>query len=437
MSSTPSTTQPQAKISQKLVVRTLIGLVLLAILFGAYRWFQNVDLEYLDTQADTAGMVAAIQFLDEGQKAVVFKPDGTIIENRGHAAGTIDRDLVWQPDGNRLFFVSDRGESKSGAQAVKAFNIFGWNPVANDEPNQRTIGTRGSSYPSFADEKSIDQNKTALITSGGFVLEFNPKDRSTRQVLPPLGREVSTSESDEGGAGTDSQFGAAYGKLGNSFRIAKWLRGKQFIAAVIRRDAGEILVIQPMTEKDGRFPPPRPVVAGSRIDISVSPKDGSLAYSVQDFQFPDPDRIPEEFRQGNKITRPFAHMIGVLDPEKQPEPPVAASPNDQAAFGTPVFSPDGASVALTIGEYKDGAMSPKALIVMPARTSGGQAGARLILGEVYEPSWHPSGNSLVYIKRDPDGKRSVYTVNKDGSGERSLSGGRGNFAYPTFSPQSK
>jgi len=116
---------------------------------------------------------------------------------------------------------------------------------------------------------------------------------------------------------------------------------------------------------------------------------------------------------------------------------VAASPNDQAAFGTPVFSPDGASVALTIGEYKDGAMSPKALIVMPARTSGGQAGARLILGEVYEPSWHPSGNSLVYIKRDPDGKRSVYTVNKDGSGERSLSGGRGNFAYPTFSPQSK
>ena len=40
----------------------------------------------------------------------------------------------------------------------------------------------------------------------------------------------------------------------------------------------------------------------------------------------------------------------------------------------------------------------------------------------------------MFVRRD-DGKRSIYTINRDGTGEASLSKGSGNFGAPRYSPQ--
>lgn len=429
----------QAKITQKLVLRTLVGVIVLGGLFLGLRWFLT-NRENLDdiSPSDTAGLISAVQFLDDGQEAVVIKPDGTVVGNNGYAKGNTDRDVVWRPDGNRILFVSDRAqEGQAGKAGVKAFNIYRWDPVRNIEPSQRTVGSRGRGFPEFAADLPADQNKTALIISGGLVLEFDPKERATRQVLPPLGREVTTNSTEEGG-GEEGQVGALYGEFGNSFQRAMWMHGKQYIAAVMQRDAGEILIVQPMEEKDGRMQPPVPVAAGDRIDMAVNPKDGSLVYSVEGFQFPNPNAIPPRFRQGNKILRPFAHMVGIFDPSKGLVPPIIASPDDRVAFGAPAISPDGATVALTIGPYQgNGSFDSKGIILVPDQPGGASATAHLVVGDVYEPSWHPSGNSLVYVKRGADGKRAIYTINKDGSAEKDVTGDRGNFGNPRFSPQSK
>ena len=434
----PTPAPASAKINQKLVVRTLLGLVTLAILLFAYNWFKGLGDNFDDLgKANTAGMIAAIQFQADGQQTVAVSADGKVAENTGYSAGTTDRDLAWDPEGNRLYFVSDR-LTEEGQKAVRSFNIFRWNPVTNSEPSQRTIGTRGRSNPYFDVESGAEAKPTALITSGGFVQEFNPKDRSTRQVLPPLGREVAASSNSDDAGGSDSQFTALYGGIGTSFRVAKWMKNRTYIAAVMRRDEGETLLVQNMQEKDGKFEPPAVVAAGSHIDITVSPKDGVLVYDIQDFQWPDPRNIPEAFRKGGKITRPVAHMVGIVDPvAKGPSEPVVASSEDNACFGSVSASPDGTRIALVLGPFTNGSLDPKALFVFPLKSGAQAAGARMVVGAVYEPSWSPDGKQLTYVKRDADGKRSIYVINADGSGERSITGGKGDFGYPIFSPQTK
>jgi WD40-like Beta Propeller Repeat len=434
----PTPAPASAKINQKLVVRTLLGLVTLAILLVAYNWFKGLGDNFDDLgKANTAGMIAAIEFKADGQQVVAVSPDGKITENAGYKAGSTDRDLAWDPEGNRLYFVSDRLTDDS-PKAVRSFNIFRWNPVTNAEPSQRTIGTRGRSNPYFDAQSTPDEKATALITSGGFVQEFNPKDRSTRQVLPPLGREVAASSDSDDAGGSDSQFTALYGGIGTSFRIAKWMKNRTYIAAIMRRDEGETLLIQNMEEKNGKFEPPAVIAAGSHIDITISRKDGVMVYNIQDFQWPDPRHIPEAFRKDGKISRPVSHMVGIVDPDsKGPSQPIVASSEDNACFGSVAASPDGSRIAVVLGPFVNGAMDPKALYLFPLKSGAQGAGARLVAGAVFEPTWSPDGKQLAYVKRDADGKRSIYVINADGSGERSVTGGKGDFGYPVFSPQTK
>ena len=421
------------KIARKLVTRSVILMITLAVLFYGYHWAQQQKGDFDFAPANTSGMVAAIRLEDEGSRAVAFGADGKLIENPGYEPGNTDRDLVWQPDGNRVFFVSDR--AKVAGTNVKAFNIFRWNPTTGDMPSQRTEGTRGRSNPSFSDEEAEGKNASALIVSGGFVLEFTPKDKSTRQVLPPVSNEVAAGKEEEGD-GSVSQFSQAYENLGTSFRIAKWVKGKRYIAAVMRSDTGEVLVLQDLEPGDKGLKPPRPVVAGEHVEIAISPKDGKVVYSVQNFRWPNDKMIPDQFKKGNVVTVPFRHSIGIFDPENPDESaPVAISNSDKIAFGQPSISPDSSVIAVTVGNFADTALAPKQLVVMPLRSGGGASPAVLVQGEVYEPSWHPNGKSLVYVKR-ANGKRTLFTIGNDGSNEKALSTD-GDFASPKFSPQSK
>lgn len=418
--SQPQPAQP--KIVQKLLVRTTVALLGLAAVFGVYRWATEQKGDF-DRGGDSAGMLAAVRLEDEGQQVVLIKPDGSIVGTQSWKPGVTDREPMWSPDGRFLFFCSDREDS--------TFNVFRWNPD-KDDADSRTFGRTSRSNPTFAPDGALD---SLLIIAGGAVRELDPSTKKTPQVLPPTNAEIAQSQGDEGPT-TEGSFSAIYGSLGKSFRLARYIDAdKRYIAAIMRRDEGELLVLQDLQPVNEHVPKPRPVVAGDRIDFDVS-KDGTVAFSVQNFRWPDPAQAPEQFRKGNRITVPFRNLVGLTTPTEPALKIVAASSDDKTAFGSPRIGPDGARMLLIQGEVQEGSLRPVGLLTLPVRERGIAQASPLLKGEVYEPAWSPDGKRIAYAKR-VNGKRDLYTMTAEGSDEKNLTGGKASFMTPLFSPQSK
>ncbi len=424
--------QKHPKIVQKLLLRTFFLLLSVAAVFlgiqYVLQWREDPDTGTIDSD----GMVAAIEILDEGQQAVIFDKTGSKIPSPDYETGKTDRDIVWRPDGNRLFFSSDRKES--------AFHLFRWNP-GSKAVDQRSTGTLSKFDPSFptadiADKAAVNlAGQSAMITQGGFVLDFNVRKSTSQQLLPPPGGV--TVGADEG-AGGSGQFDAMYKKYGNAFRSARWIKGQGFIAAIMKGDEGEVLIIQKVGAKTPQELLPRPIFGGDRIEMDVDPKTGNLVFSILNFQFPDPDNIPAANIKDGKVVKPFTHGMFILDPEKQGNEailPLAISGDDKMAFGAPVVSPDGSQFATVAGTYDGDSFIPGSLIVAPLQPGGIQAGAQVIAGNIFEVSWHPNSETLLYIKRSGQ-ERAIYKIGKDGSSETKVSDG-GNFMTPRYSPQTK
>ena len=407
----------QPKIVQRLLVRTAGFLIVLAVIFVAFRWVQDQKGDF-DRGGKSMGMVAAIRIERDGQQAVLIRPDGTVVGTKTWKPGVTDREPAWSPDGRFLFFVSDRKDN--------TFNVFRWNPES-DDAQARTAPGGSRSNPTFAPD---DAEASPLIVSGGFVRELDPQTGKTPQILPPVNAEIA--QSGEEGGGQEGSLGV-YGDLGRSFRIARYLPDRKSLAAILRRDEGEVLVLQSLVPVNGKVPRPKPLVAGDRIDFDVA-KDGTLAFSVQNFRWPDKDAVPPAFKQGNRITVPFQNMVGFIEPTKGATVIVAASPDDRNGFVSPRVSPDGARLLLVGGPMEEGSLRPKALLVMPLREGGIGQASPLVEGEVYEPSWSADSARIVYAKR-AEGRRGLYTIGADGTDEKPLVKGEGDFMKPLFSPQ--
>jgi hypothetical protein len=302
-------------------------------------------------------------------------------------------------------------------------------------------GTRARHNPTFPTVGSPDANAEALLTTGGVIFAFDTDKKTAPQMLPPVSKEItqSSGNGDEGEEGVEGQFGAAYKNLGNSFRIARWCKGKKYIAAIMERDSGEALVIQDMTPDGDHYKSPMLAAVGDHIDFAVNPKTGDIVYALQGFAWPDPQSIPPEFRKGNRITTPFRHMVADFDPTQQQKgiQIIGASKDDRQAFGSPAISPDGSTLLLVAGTFDPtgGGFTPKALVTMPNQPAGLHSAANIAPGEVYEPAWDPTGTRIVLVHRDKRGKRSLYSMNKDGSDIKDISKSSGDYGNPTFSPQ--
>src|SRR4051812_14188035 len=110
----------QPKITRKLVKRTIIAAILIVLIIPAYIWIA-MNRKGLDLGSfDSAGDIAAIQMTDDGAQVVIIKPDGTVIPSPDYKAGQTDRNVVWKPDGNRIFFESDRYNQEP--------HVFRWSP---------------------------------------------------------------------------------------------------------------------------------------------------------------------------------------------------------------------------------------------------------------------------------------------------------------------
>lgn len=418
---TPETKgKAQPKIVHKLALRTLLAVTGLALLFIGLRSFleYSKDPNRFGT-VNTTDAIAAIEFKDDGQQAVLLKDGGPTLRSPDYSAGSTERDLAWQPDGNRLYYVSDRDKS--------TFQVYRWRPVEKGESEARTIGTRGKSNPTFV--PGGDAASELLICSGGVVLELDPVKKTTHQILPPLSNEIAVSSDEEGGGGT-SQFAGLYGKLGESFSKAQYLPGYDAVAAVMKRDRGEILIVQPLPKGDEKLKQPIPVIAGEKIYFSVA-ASGLLAYSVEGFQWPsDP---PAEMVKNGKVIFPFLNAVGLFKLGDKPAMPVAVSDTRALSFGPIALSPDGEKLLVVAGTTDENGFVPKAMAVMPAKPGGGSVGTPLVDGEIYEPSWHPSGAKIAYIKK-VDGRRAVFTINSDGTEDKMVTA-EGSYGQPVFSPQ--
>src|SRR5688572_2014486 len=119
MSSAPAEKQPL--INQKATIRLAIGLLVIAGLIFAYQTWLNKgqDLGGVGSE-DTAGWLGAVEYLEDGRSQImVFRPDGSTLRSPGYTPGTVEREFVWRPDGNQIFFSADRDR--------RAFNIYRWN----------------------------------------------------------------------------------------------------------------------------------------------------------------------------------------------------------------------------------------------------------------------------------------------------------------------
>lgn len=415
--------------NKNLAIRFAVGVGLIAVLVIAFQWFRSLQGDFDFGSADTSDWVLAVQRLDEGTQVVAIKPDGTIVPSPDYRPGAEDQEPVWRPDGNRIFFSSNRGGG--------AFDIYRWNPTS-EKVEKRSTGSRSKGSLWCGPRGDAEANVNFLITAGGFVLEFDPKTASGRQVLPPTTKERVIGE--EGGA--SGQFDTLYRDLGKSFQQAQWGPGRKWIIAKMVKESGEeILVYQgmepQMTDKGPQIAPPSPIAAGDQIDFDVSP-NGEVAVSIQGFRWPG--EVPPDFIKDGKATTPYRNGLIVINPDAGSAPKTLSLfiTKERQMLVSPRLSPDGKSVAVVAGTTDDqGSFKPASLVVLPVEERGIDRARPLSQGVIYEPSWHPTGTKLVFAKIDNEGKRSLFAVPADGGTEQNLTAGKGNFANPSFSPQSK
>lgn len=423
---TPGTSAPQKvepKIVHKLAVRTLIAVLALGgLFFGLSNWLKYNRDPGSYGSVDTTDMIAAIEFQENGQQAVIIKPDGSMLKSPGFQPGNTERDVVWQPDGARLYYISDRDKG--------TYQVFRWRPTEGGESEARSIGTRGKSNPTFAPDAEPRDN--LMISSMGTIQELDPTKQSARTVLPPMLNELPQGTNEEEGGGGSSLFKAMYGELGDSFARAQLLPGGTSIAAVMRGSRGDVLVIQDLQPVNGKLKRPNPLAAGDRIEFVVSRKGGVL-FTIQNFGFPT-DEMMRASSVNNRPVIPFRHAICYYEAANKPLLRIAISDTDKEAYGQPAISPDGDKMLVVVGTYDGTNLVPQGLAAMPVQERGAAATAALVTEPAFEPTWDATGRKIAYIKRE-GGKRAIFTSNADGTDVKNLTGTKGDFSRPLFSPR--
>ncbi|HEY3781607.1 MAG TPA: hypothetical protein VGL56_11015 [Fimbriimonadaceae bacterium] len=437
--------QPTAQINRRLVKRTIIFVViLLAAAYGFY-WLlsKRGDPDLLYGPSPSYGDIAAIQTKGDGAQAVIIHSDGKITVSPDYKTGSYDQNVTWRADGGRLFFESDRENNEP--------HLYRWN-TEKGLIERRTTDKRPKGFLSFTvpgDKGAADEaNPTALMISGGTILQVDANTGDTKQLLPPYNKNSSQSStsSEEGGQNGMASF-ATYG---NSFVKALWSKDKHYIIAVLSREAGDqALIIQDMTMQNGQLPPPVPLAQARHIGIDIGQQTGVLIYSLLGAEIPDwyPDEQRNKFKRNGKIVPPIAHDICIFDVNRfatngkmdtQTSGVVVASKDDKIAFGDPAMSPDEKLIAVPVGNYVGGSFRPLLLMTFPPKNNAAEAGVRIAPGDFTHLSWAPDGSVIAALMKAQDGSHDVVTVPPTANSQvNNLTAGEGDFLEAEISPEAK
>jgi hypothetical protein len=269
------------------------------------------------------------------------------------------------------------------------------------------------------------------VTVRGTVQEFFPVNGKSSQILPPSKQRV---EAEEGG-GAGNTFELLYNRFGKSFRVARWLKSKRFIAAVMRREErGETLIIQDFEpDKDGKIKPPMQIFTAERIEIDVDQTSQILVANILEV-------TPPEGPDGKPVKTGFIHGIFMIDPSKSSQEavaPILLSPDIKQCTTEIKCSPDGSTLMFVPATYSgDGNGTSLGLGSCPLKPQGASSGSALANGSITSPSFSPDGTKITYIKREGP-NRAVFIADSNGSNARNLTGTSGNYSRPLFSPQYK
>lgn len=424
----------KSKMQRKASMRAgILVVVLLGLGFAGYKFIPQI-VNSDPGKFDSAGYLLAIKQNGEDGEIVMLNADGEKTEVPGHAAGVLDQSPAWSADGQRAFFVSDRDKKEP--------HIFRWNPkpgkllgmFSRPSVERRSMDSRAKTQLTFS-VPGGQVSKTALLVSGGTVLEFDPVSGETVQMLPPANLQKSAGGAE--GEGRGGQFDAAYSKFGTGFLSARWMQNKSYIAATMRlEDGGMMLLQQNMVEA---VPPQMFPLAGDQIDFDVDPESGALAITILNARYLDKDAVPPEAIKNGKAIAPFRHAVLMWTTSGDVRP-VIASQDDKQCYSKPKISPGGlekVGMMAILGPYDSAnkTQKPEALFLMgpAAQTQGNMKG--LARGKIYEAAWHPSGTSLAFsMYVDRYKKISICTMNLDGSNSKVLTGSEGDYRYPVYSP---
>lgn len=407
---------------QKLLLRLAIGLFAIAALFLGYQWFARIAQDPDFGTTDTSEMLVAVEEIEGGSRIVLFKPDGEAVESPNYPEGAAEYSPVWRPDGQRVMFLADRDGP---------FSVYRWN-VARNRVERVSAGSRSVSFIGYPPVTSpFVSNDSALVTSGGQVFEFNQTTGGLTQLLPPT--QV-RGETEEGGA--VGQMEIIYGAIGNSFIDAYWAAEQSALYTVMSRDLGQVFVINPRIV-GAEQTPPRPLAAGTEIHVD-STAHGAVVISIRDFQYPDVSNLPPELIEDGRPVYQYKHALAYVNWRGVAEEPevftIVISEGDDVVFGKPAVSPDGTMVAAPVGVQEAGVFIPQMMAIFPNRFGGGSEAVVILNGDISDISWHPSGNSLAYIKSGMDGAKAVHTIQRTGANETRVSPPGRNFSQPRFSP---
>lgn len=223
------TTQLPKILQRKRNVWAILALVIVALVYG-YQWLKDRDADIDIGSVSSKGWISMISMKDTGSVAAILKPDGTILEAPGAKPESSDRDLVWRPDGNRIFFSSDR---EGGA-----YNIYRWN-LSTNVVMRRTLGKISKSDPSFLpDPKDTDP----LFIYGGLPWQLDPKSGKAEKIYPAESKEKKGEVNlNEEGAG-ESVGGFGMGAEIKA-RTARYIGDREFIAFIRKFEEGEQLIV--------------------------------------------------------------------------------------------------------------------------------------------------------------------------------------------------
>lgn len=373
--------------------RTLVGLLVAVLLIAVLALIRSQPWGRIDirpVKPSTVGWIVCVQLDSQGDgNLLMLKPDGSafLLTEDSHD----DQSPDWAPDGKKIVFSSNRRD--------QVYQLWTIDPDGKGLM-QLTIGGGAKQAPVYDKD-----GKHILHIAQGLVTEVDAKATHATQLIPLASQMVQVRE----------QFEQV------AFRYARRY-SETLIAAVQRVDEGEQAVVQDLSLGKQQFVLPT-LVGGERIDIDWAPDKPWLVVSGVAMPLPT---APDQIVPVGGILR-FDLSNGIKEPDVRPL--WLDSTNQRGAIEI-AYSPDGSRLAFVLCERKsDGTLVRKGLYTIP---EGGGSPTEICAGEVYQPSWSPDGQQLVFAM-GPVGARQIYTIRTDGT-EMKQRTEKGDHITPRWSP---